>query len=506
MNRLLYLAMIAGLILAPGCRGGDDDDGGDPIDAGGNDVDAAGNDTDAAPPPDCSNGTPIQDVQNVSMPPDTPVALCDVVVTAIDRYGQFQNTIFVQEPEGGEFSGIMIYFNDAPLPQGIEVGDLVNVTNVVKTEFALISDTSGRTMTELVAGPGQAIAIEDLGVGTVPAPAIVDPIVLAADDNEAEKWESVLIQFNDVALVSTVARMEDSAHANVTGPFEVQGNFTEEVSLFQLDTCYQSMVGVLDYFSGFQLLPRSASDLVAGGTNCPPPETGDVLCNDGMDNDHNGFMDCLDFDCQASVPACVPTTSVVMIQDGTIAENTMVTLETAIVTGLSRDREHFWVMDNAPAGEYNGIYVYNGGDATPQPPEVGIGTVMQVQGRVTEYQTYTELTNTSLTPTGATVTPVAITGVTTGTLGVDATNEPYEGTLVELNNVRVTMIEIDNFGSFLVDDGSGELRVGDWSYDYPSPAVDDCYASLTGIMHRFSTGVSFSPRSAEDMVLGGTCN
>ena len=502
MNRLLCLAMIASLATANGCRGDKPGDG--DVDAA-TPVDAAPT-PDAPPPPGCDNDSAIQDVQDVGLNVDTGVALCDVVITAIDTYGDTQNVMFVQEPDGGAYSGVMLYFGSTgTVPAGLAVGDLVNVTGGVKSEFAYNNDTSGRTMTEIVPGPGGAIIVEKVGDGTVPTPEVVDPIALVTDDNEAERWESVLVQMNDVAVVGGIGGTGDRFHANVTGPVELEGRMTDALAAVALDECLAQVVGPLAYFRNYQVYPRTPEDIVTGGTNCLAPEA-TATCMDGLDNDYDGFLDCFDFGCQATEPACVPDTTVAQIQDGTIPEGTQVMLAGVLVTGLSSDRKHLWIMDNGPAAMYNGIYVYMGGTAVAQPPEVDIGTVLNVSGRVSEYQGYTELVDAVLTPLGTTATPLALTGADTNTLSDDAVNEPYEGVLVELNNVMVTAIDIDMFNSFSVDDGSGDLRVGNWSYSYATPTQGECYASLVGIMHRFSSGVSFSPRNAGDMIPGGTCN
>lgn len=507
MNRrsigLLGLAMATCFAFATGCRGNDDDGGAD-IDAGDN-IDA-GSTADAPLPVDCENDSNIQDVQDVGMQPGTPVALCDVVVTAIDTYGQYQRVMYLQEADGGEYSGIAIFFGDAGIPSGIQVGDLVNVTNVVKDEFALSADNSNRTMTQLIAQGDGPISITDIGDGTIPDPMVVDAIALAASDDEAEKWESVLIQINDVAIVGNIGGTSDDAHANVTGPLRLQGGLSDQVESLQMSDCLVSVVGVLDYFFNYQLMPRSADDITTGGTNCLPPEEGDVLCGDSMDNDYNGFTDCVDFQCINTVDACTSDTSIVDIQNGTVAEDTAVSLTGVVVSGITGNRQHLWIMDDAPGGPYNGIYVYRGGGAEPLTPDIEVGAIVNVTGVVIEFNSYTELTNPMLTPAGANATPVPATGVDTGTLANESMNEPYEGTLVQLSNVRVSAIEINNFNGFTVDDGSGDLVVGTWSYDYATPTVDQCFATLTGVIHRFSAGVSFSPRSAEDMVDGGDCN
>ena len=502
MFRLLHFSMIASLVLAAGCR--DDDDTGGDVDAAPM-IDATT--VDAPPPPGCDNDSAIQDVRDIGMAVDTQVALCGVVVTAIDTYGDTQNVMFVQEPEGGEYSGVMLYFGSmGTVPAGIVVGDLVDVTGGAKAEFAFTNDTSGRTMTEIVALDGGAIAVDKVGDGTVPAAEVVDPIVLASDDAEADRWESVLVQMNEVAVVGGIGGTGDRYHADVTGPIELEGRMTDALEALLEDDCLASVVGPLAYFRNYEVYPRSLDDITGGGTTCLAPEIGDVACMDGMDNEYDGYADCLDYGCQQSVPACVPDTTVAQIQDGTIVEGTMVMLANVVVTALSNNREHLWIMDNTPAGPYNGVYVYMGGDALPQPPEVDIGSVLAVTGRIFEYQGYTELVDPVLTPAGATVTPNALTGTDTGTLGNDGVNEPYEGVLIELTNVSVTANDIDEFNSFNVDDGSGEMRVGTWAYGYTVPAVGECYASLTGVLHRFSSGVSFSPRNAADMVAGGACN
>lgn len=504
-TKLFYLALSASLVMAAGCRGTDTGNGGDDVDAMPIMIDASMADA-MLPPPGCDNDSAIQDVQGAGVDVDDAVALCAVVVTAVDTYGDSQNVMFVQEPEGGEFSGLMLYFgSQGSVPAGIAVGDLVDVTGGVKSEFAFTNDTSGRTMTQLVAPEGGSIVVEKVDDGTVPAPEVVDAITLAADENEAERWEGVLVQLNDVGVVGGIGGTGDRYHVNVTGPIELEGRMSDALEPLVQDECLTSVVGPLAYFRNWEVYPREVADVTTGGTGCPAPE-GSATCMDSMDNDYDGFSDCLDYGCQQTEPACVSDTSVVQIQDGTIAEGMQVMLTNVVVSGLTNDREHLWIMDNAPAGEYNGVYVYMGGDAVPQPPEIGIGTVLNVSGRVLEYSGYTELVDPVLTPVGATITPIAVTGVDTATLSSDATNEPYEGVLVELNDVLVTATGIDTFDSFNVSDGSGDLRVGTRSFGYTPPADGECYASLVGIMYRFSSGVSFSPRSPEDMVVGGTCN
>src|SRR5688572_19326053 len=124
MKRLANLALLStGLVFAlVACRGG----GGD---------DTQGDDT---PPQDAPPGgsVKIKDVQNDTMPVGTAVEVRGVVVTALDNFGNRTGDFFVQDPEGGPFSGIKVF--GAPLDQvaTLQVGDVVDITNAEKDEFA----------------------------------------------------------------------------------------------------------------------------------------------------------------------------------------------------------------------------------------------------------------------------------------------------------------------------------------------------------------------------------
>src|SRR5687767_4581808 len=101
MKKLSVLCLF--LVFAGACgRGGDDDGDGD---NGGSDGGGDGDDT-------------IFEVQSDDMPVGTAVTLKGVVVTAIDNYGSRRGGIYVQEPEGGAFSGVFVYLS------GTEAADL----------------------------------------------------------------------------------------------------------------------------------------------------------------------------------------------------------------------------------------------------------------------------------------------------------------------------------------------------------------------------------------------
>ena len=144
ISTLALLGLGLGLSVAA-CRGGDGDD--------------TNVDPDAPPPMDMGPNPDvrIQEIQSPNMPKGTAVSVKGVVVTAIDSFGGRTGDFFVQEPGGGEFSGVKVF--GAPLDQVamLAPGDLIDITGAEKDEFALSSDMSGRKVTELLLEAGEEV-------------------------------------------------------------------------------------------------------------------------------------------------------------------------------------------------------------------------------------------------------------------------------------------------------------------------------------------------------------
>ena len=137
MSRTVAVAItLAAALFA--CRSSGDDTSGDDVQG------------DAA-----SGDVTIQEVQNDSMAPGTPVTLKGVVVTVIDNYGGKTGDFWVQEPGGGERSGVHVFGAPLAMVGALAVGDLVDIAGAQKDEFAYAGsngvggDTSGRSITEL---------------------------------------------------------------------------------------------------------------------------------------------------------------------------------------------------------------------------------------------------------------------------------------------------------------------------------------------------------------------
>jgi predicted extracellular nuclease len=474
MKRVSILACLSiSLLATAACRGGgsgDDDD-----------------DTPDGPP---TNKTRIQDVQNDSMPKGTPVALEGVIVTAIDAFGARTGDLWVQDPAGGEFSGIKVF--GAPLDQVAQLapGDIVNITNAEKDEFALTSDMSGRTVTEIKGAAGGMMSITKTGSGAVPTPATVDAKTIeelpdeAARDAEWEKWEGVLINVTNVRQLSEYGPFSSTSMAEDQQEFEATGGIAVQSVLANLGTpaervagtCYASITGIGDYFFNYLLLPRGASDLVGGGNGC----------------------------------GVVKAVTITDIQSGTATGS--VNLKDVFVVARSFNNKNLWVSQNLNAAPNEGIFVFRGNGAANLDAAIAPGAKVDVSGTVTENNndmmgdTVTQLSGGSVTlVTAAAGAPVPVTNQTAADLLVAATGEPFESVLVTLTNVKIVAIpDPANFGMGMMQQGAATFLTDDDTLRLPDP-VNTCFASVTGIWtyQVFENTYAFLPISGTGT---GTCN
>jgi len=138
-----------------------------------------GDDDGVDAPGDNGSFVTIQQVQDPSMAPGTAVNLQNVVVTAVDTFGTRVGDFWVEEPEGGPFSGVLIFPPSTALTivQGLNPGDIVTITGGEKDEFALSgsnADPTGRSDTEVEQISGGMMVIKKTGTGPVPTPATID--------------------------------------------------------------------------------------------------------------------------------------------------------------------------------------------------------------------------------------------------------------------------------------------------------------------------------------------
>jgi hypothetical protein len=318
---------------------------------------------------------------------------------------------------------------------------------------------------------------------------VVLPQDLAASDDEAEKWEGVLIRFDNVRVFQpprNVSSTDDTLkELDVTGPFPVSSSLASLDALDEGD-CLASLTGIGDYFFSYKLLPRSAADIVAGGDSCLDPEPAASACDDGEDNDLNGFADCADHGCQDDAttgPDCTVTTSVVGIRDGTYKpEEGKASLTGAVVTAVNNN--DFWIQDPGGATENNGLFVFQPGDEEGTIPAVG--DVIDITGRTASSRGILQLGFIEFAVTDSGVEPIAVEADPADLRDNGTTGEKFEGMLVTIADVPVVSAD-EGFGQWSIGLAATKLLVDDFIVDILEDitlANDDCLTSVTGVMHR----------------------
>lgn len=486
-----------------------------------NPVDGAGNGDGGG-----SGFVKIQAIQSDAMPAGTPVAVQGVVVTAIDSFGGKTGNIWIEEPEGGPLSGVLVY--NAPITDvaSLNVGDLVTITDGQKADFALTgsnADTTGRTDTEIEAVSGGKLSVTKTGTGTVPAPATVDALSIGMiSDADAQgsnfsaawkMWDGVLVTVTNVSALSapksfgsTTPTPADNYDFGITGVAKVEGSLTDITQLgIARASCLGSVTGVVDYFYDYLILPRSPADIsvASSASGCPMPET---ACSDGVDNDGDGFSDCADDNCIVTAGMCRATTTINAIDTATTLPTGGLELgstESVCVIAVFANNTNFWVAKTGAAAAGEGLYVYSGGQTLPAGIAANsrvdlIGTVANYKSKLLEL----DLLQATSSVGACAVTP--ITGQTAATLTGSGAG-PYVGSLVTLVNVQVTSAANSANYNIAQLSQAGTTFEAEADVHVLTSAVNTCFSSITGIWtYDIYNGVYALEPTAEG-TLGGTC-
>lgn len=497
MNLALFSALTA-LTVAPACRSDSNNtDGGGGPDA---------RPTDGATNPDGTNqGTvTVKQVQGDTIASGDAIELKGVIVTAIDTYGAKTGDLWVEDVGGGEFSGVKVFGAMTGTVATLQVGDIVDITNAEKYEFACNGMNCGtgtfdpgQSITEVQGITAGALTITKTGHGEVPAPAAVDATAIAAmpkamQDIEWEKWEGVLIKVTNVPQVTptkgfNMMPADDQYKFEIPGKVAIESLMTPLPTSAAVDFCYSQITGVGDYFFDHLILPRTAADIGAAGTGCPVREV----------------------------------TSVAAIQMGTATG--AVSLQNVFVTGRDdigtmmnpNGNRGFWVADSLTAAANQGIYVYT--NTTAAPAAFVIGAKVSVIGSTTEFDAtppagdkLTEINSQSVSFVAApTAPPIPATTASVATLSdIGAAGEPWEGVLVSAALLKVTNINAGSGKVELTDNTGAKLIMDNDSFDFTAQTLNTCYATVTGIMSvQLTDNVrTINPRSATDLVVGTGCN
>jgi hypothetical protein len=188
----------------------------------------------------------IQDVQMGGVPVGTVVTV-DGVVSHTDTYG-----FYVQEPEGGAYSGVYAYYGSGWTSEvTVARGDLVEVTGEVTEYF---------DFTEVDWYGGGVVRT---GVGVAPAPAVVATSDLATDP---EPWEGVLVSLDGPEVTDLAPDAPDDF-----GMFTVQDGVRVDDTWYDIPATFPTMVvgssfvridGIVGFsFGDFKVQPRDAADV-----------------------------------------------------------------------------------------------------------------------------------------------------------------------------------------------------------------------------------------------------
>jgi hypothetical protein len=510
MRNLTLFALV--LVSVTACRNTDGDDGVTP--------DSSINTDDVK----------IQDIQNDAMPNGTAVKVKGVVVTAVDNYGGKKGDFWVEEPEGGPFSGVHVYGGPLEQVAALKVGDVVDITGAVKDDFHYNGTNGvggfeeGYAITELKPVEGGQMAVTKTGATMTIEPDVVDALAIGqmtdymARDAEWEKWEGVLITVKNVAAMSTDKCVGSQCPDTTNHSFEITGDVLVQSSLGPMPTptvsrgdCLGSVTGVVDYFFDYQILPRdtdgdgTTEDLGLTGGTCPL-ENSPALCGDTIDNDGNGFNDCNDNACVVGAASCRQddNATIAGIQAGTVAVNSNVRVQSGVVMAVSFSKRDVWISTTKDAAVSNGIQVHFN---DPVPGSIAVGKTVEVIGKVIEFNdsmnvgtgTLTEITGYAITASNAaTQTPAAL-AATAATLNDDTTGEPYESVLVTLTNVKITTAadSTNHVGS--MTQGSIVFKFDDAIHRLSQEgAVNTCFPSIKGVWsyNAFDNNWVFYPAGA----------
>ena len=225
----------------------------------------------------------ISSVQQGTYAEGTVVTIRDAVVTTPIIPGD-NPAFFVQTAEGGAWNGIYIYKYDE-VEYEPAVGDVVDITG----EYAEFYGNSQLKVTDpgniTKTGDGAEVVVTDL----------------ATEPESWEAYESVMVRLTEAEIIDASKLYEWGAVQLAIGCW-MDNHFTN----YEAETCgsYESITGPITYsYEKFAILPRSESDLV-GYSAASESSSCETVCDDEIDNDGDGLVDCDDANC-AGDDACL---------------------------------------------------------------------------------------------------------------------------------------------------------------------------------------------------------
>jgi hypothetical protein len=457
-------------------------------------------------------------------------------VTAKDpTYSNF----YLQDESSSSYAGIYVYDYSDALPT---LGQDITITATVNEFYSL---------TQLI--DGASYSVNSSGNST-------DPLNINTGDltgcmESGEEVESMLVRINNVVVTTPSNEFGEWYVDDGSGPVMINdklfdGEWLDPASSQE----FAGIIGVVDYaYSEFSILPRTMSDIVLCST-CPVADAGDnqgvspgvtVTLDGSSSYDPNGNIIAYewtqlsgtavtlsdeeaaittfispnsngiltfklsvfdnDFN-EATDEVIITISSPITIQDiqytsvqGEYCYETPMAGETVITTGVVTavkpgEYPNFFLTQPG-VNSWGGIYVFD----TSVNPQVGDELI--ISATVNEHYSFTQLidiTSSSTISNGNSVNPRSI---STGALGIGCSfeGEGYESMLVKVSNI--TIEGVDEFGNWVINDGSGQTMVDDYFFDgdWPNVSIGDEYGSITGVVEYSYSEFKILPRNADDI-------
>ena len=336
----------------------------------------------------------IQDVQNDAMAPGTAVELHGVIVTAIDNYGAKAGDFWVEDADGGPFSGIHVFgaaTSDVAAPRARR-----HRRHLRRGQVRVRADLRHHRPHGHRARARRRAADHDhqdrLRRGSGPAggrrprdrPARRDLAALrhlAALDGVGEVGrrpdhgaERVRAQRPEVRRLRR-ARIRRSRTFGVTGDAMVESSLaafpndggTPPHDLIARGDCLGGVTGVVDYFFDYLILPRQTAEVMTGRHRAGPPaaRSGSRAVSVAMEPITMGTASSI---ATISVVRLVPAPTLRVLrrprsstsQNGTHATGAVRFDNGVYVTARKADGHTLWVADALAGAQYNGVEVFFG--------------------------------------------------------------------------------------------------------------------------------------------------
>ncbi|MCX7958517.1 MAG: MopE-related protein, partial [Deltaproteobacteria bacterium] len=197
----------------------------------------------------------IYDIQNTASgnhpAENEPIIVKNVVVTAPTHSASANlNGIFVQEKNGGEYSGILVVY-----PKNLGLGPFTIGDEVtIEGSYKEYNDLSEIVATNII----------KIGTTTIPSPEVVNPNDIATGGAKAENYEGVLVKVENVEVINANPDApNDYKEFTITGNLRVNDLYLYDyTNKRRVGDKFNYIIGVLNYtYGNFKLEPRGNADL-----------------------------------------------------------------------------------------------------------------------------------------------------------------------------------------------------------------------------------------------------